>query len=69
MGVWATFSFLLLAAGIVSLALSIVWRRPNILMNMVLSTADLTGIFLWIVLGFRVLYFLQLVLSWELDLS
>lgn len=46
MGVWATLSFLLLVAGAVSLALSIVWRRPNILMNMVLSTADLTGVFI-----------------------
>lgn len=46
MGVWATLSFCLLVAGAVSLALSIVWRRPNILMNMVLSTADLTGVFI-----------------------
>jgi hypothetical protein len=43
MGVWAALNFGLLAAGTVTLALSIVWRRPNILMNMVLSDADLTG--------------------------
>lgn len=43
MGVWAVLDFLLLAAGAVALALSIVWRRPDILMNMVLSNADLTG--------------------------
>lgn len=43
MGVWAALDFCLLAAGAVALALSIVWRRPNILMNMVLSDADLTG--------------------------
>ncbi|KXN90494.1 hypothetical protein AN958_04166 [Leucoagaricus sp. SymC.cos] len=42
MGVWAAFDFLLLAAGAVALALSIVWRRPDLLMNMVLSNADLT---------------------------
>jgi len=43
MGVWAAVDVLLLAAGVVALALSIVWRAPNILMNMVLSSADLTG--------------------------
>ncbi|TFK42782.1 tetraspanin Pls1 family, partial [Crucibulum laeve] len=43
MGVWAVLDFLLLAAGVVTIALSIVWRAPNILMNMVLSSADLTA--------------------------
>lgn len=43
MGVWAVLDFLLLAAGAVTIALSIVWRAPNTLMNMVLSPADLTG--------------------------
>lgn len=43
MGVWSALDVLLLAAGVVALALSIVWRAPNILMNMVLSSADLTG--------------------------
>jgi len=43
MGVWAALDVLLLAAGAVSLALSIVWRAPNVLMNMVLSPADLTA--------------------------
>jgi len=43
MGVWAFFDFTLLAAGAVSLALSIVWREPNLLINMVLSKADLTA--------------------------
>lgn len=43
MGVWAALNFLLLVAGAVTLALSIVWRGPNLLMNMVLSDADLTG--------------------------
>lgn len=43
MGVWAFFDFTLLAAGAVCIALSIVWRETNVLMNMVLSNADLTG--------------------------
>lgn len=43
MGCFAFIDFCLLAAGAVSIALSIVWRAPNILMNMVLSPADLTG--------------------------
>lgn len=43
MGVWAALDVLLLAAGAVSIALSIVWGQPNVLMNMVLSKADLTG--------------------------
>jgi hypothetical protein len=41
MGVWVVFDLLLLAAGAVTIALSIVWRRPDVLMNMVLSNADL----------------------------
>ncbi|PPQ90131.1 hypothetical protein CVT25_012300 [Psilocybe cyanescens] len=43
MGVWVALDFLLLVAGALSVALSIVWRAPNILMNMVLSSADLTA--------------------------
>ncbi|KIM87619.1 hypothetical protein PILCRDRAFT_815195 [Piloderma croceum F 1598] len=43
MGVWAFFDFTLLAAGAVCIALSIVWRETNVLMNMVLSNADLTA--------------------------
>jgi hypothetical protein len=43
-GVWVALDVLLLAAGVVALILSIVWRAPNILMNMVLSSADLTGV-------------------------
>jgi len=41
--VWGVLDFLLLAAGAVALALSIVWRAENVLMNMVLSNADLTA--------------------------
>jgi len=43
LGVWAFLDLLLLAAGVVSVALSITWRAPNILMNMVLSNNDLTA--------------------------
>jgi len=43
MGVWVALDFLLLAAGVVSVALSIVWRAPNILLNMVLSNRNLTA--------------------------
>jgi len=41
MGVWAFLDFMLLAAGAVAIALSVVWRGPNLLLNMVLSNADL----------------------------
>jgi hypothetical protein len=41
MGFWWFFNFTLLAAGAVSLALSIVWRRPDLLMNLVLNDMDL----------------------------
>ena len=43
MSVWVALDILLLAAGVLTLALSIVWRAPNILINMVLSSADLKG--------------------------
>jgi len=41
LGVWAFFDFALLGAGGVALALSIIWRAPNILMNMVFSDSIL----------------------------
>lgn len=40
---WWFFNLTLLAAGVVTLALSIVWRQPDLLMNLVLSKMDLTG--------------------------
>jgi len=43
MGVWAFFDVTLLAAGAVSLALSIVWMKPNLLLNVVLTTGDLNA--------------------------
>lgn len=43
MGAWVALDLCLLAAGVLTLALSIVWRAPNVLMNMVISSADLTG--------------------------
>lgn len=45
MGTWAFLDFCLLAAGAIALAFSIVWRSPNVLMNFVISSADLTGTF------------------------
>lgn len=43
MAAFAFFDVCLLAAGVVSLVLSIVWRAPDVLMNMVLSNASLTA--------------------------
>jgi len=43
MGVWAVLDLLLLAAGVVALTMSIVWRSPNMLLNMVFSDAYLTS--------------------------
>lgn len=43
MGVWAFLDVMLLAAGAVTVALSAVWRSPNVLLNMVFSNADLTA--------------------------
>ncbi|KAJ7470349.1 tetraspanin Pls1 family [Mycena latifolia] len=43
MGAWAFIDFLLLAAGGMAIALSIVWRAPSILMNMALSPEFLTA--------------------------
>jgi len=51
MGVWAGLDFLLLAAGAVTIALSVVWRAENLLLNMVLTPNYLTaGLVLGIVL-------------------
>jgi len=43
MGVWAFVDLCLLVAGAVTIALSLVWRQPNLLMNMVFSKSDLTA--------------------------
>jgi hypothetical protein len=43
LSVWAFLDFCLLAAAGVTIALSIVWRAPDILMNMVFNHADLTA--------------------------
>ena len=40
---WWLFNVTLLAAGAVTLALSIVWRQADVLMNLVLPSMDLTG--------------------------
>ena len=42
----ACFAFVdawLLAAGVLSLVMSLVWRAPNLLLNFTISNADLTG--------------------------
>ncbi|EAU88382.1 tetraspanin [Coprinopsis cinerea okayama7 len=43
MAAYAFFDVCLLAAGIVALVLSITWRAPDVLMNMVLSNSELTA--------------------------
>ncbi|TFK55019.1 tetraspanin Pls1 family [Heliocybe sulcata] len=43
MGVWAFVDFCLLVAGVISIAVSIVWKAPNLLLNMVFSKGDLTA--------------------------
>jgi len=43
MGIWAFLDVCLLAAGAVSIAMSIVWRSPNMLLNMVISDAYLNS--------------------------
>lgn len=43
MGAFACFDFFLLAAGVICVVLSIVWRAPDVLMNMTISKADLTA--------------------------
>jgi len=43
MGVWLFFDFCLLAAGGVALAFSIIWREPNMMVNLVLDDMDLTA--------------------------
>lgn len=48
MGVWVALDILLLAACVLTLALSVVWRAPNTLINMVLSSAALNGTILFL---------------------
>jgi len=40
---WCFFDACLLAAGLVTLVLSFVWRQPNLLLNLTFSSFDLTG--------------------------
>ncbi|KAH7927750.1 hypothetical protein BV22DRAFT_1031509 [Leucogyrophana mollusca] len=40
---WVLFDLFLLAAGALSLTLSIVWRAPNLLLNLTFSNTDLTA--------------------------
>ncbi|THH06271.1 hypothetical protein EW145_g4197 [Phellinidium pouzarii] len=51
MGCWAFVDFCLLAAGIITLVFSIIWRAPNLLLNLSISSSDLTaGLALGIIL-------------------
>jgi len=43
MGVWILMDVVLLAAGVIAVALSIVWRAPNLLLNLVITPAHLTA--------------------------
>jgi hypothetical protein len=43
LGAYAFFDLCLLTAGIIALVFSIVWRKPDPVLNMVFSSADLTG--------------------------
>jgi len=43
MGMWAFFDFCLLAAGVLSLVFSIIYRKQDILLNLAISQADLTA--------------------------
>lgn len=47
--VWAGLDFALLAAGIISIVFSIVWRNSSVLMNFILFEIDLTGIYACVV--------------------
>jgi len=43
MGFWALFDVCLLAAGVISIVFSFLYRKPDILLNMTISNADLTA--------------------------
>jgi len=43
MGAWSFFDFCLLTSGILTLVVSIVWRGPDLLRNMVIGSSDLTA--------------------------
>jgi len=60
LGVWAVLDVCLLAAGVVAIAMSVVWRSPNILLNMVFSDSYLNA---GLVLGIALLvtFFISIV--------
>lgn len=43
MAFWAFVDVWLLAAGVLSIVMSLVWRAKNLMMNFTLDNADLTG--------------------------
>lgn len=42
-GVWAFVDACLLVAGVLTLVVSIVWRTPDLIRDLIISKADLTG--------------------------
>lgn len=63
MGCWAFVDAWLLAAGILSLVMSLVWKAPNLLLNFTISHSDLTGA------SPSLLFVLCLWLRWPPDVS
>jgi len=79
MGCWAFVDAWLLAAGVLSLVMSLVWRAPNLVLNFTISNADLTagtvlGIFLLVTFVLSIIGIVQrnhvtiglVVLNWAL---
>ncbi|KAK7043751.1 hypothetical protein VNI00_008363 [Paramarasmius palmivorus] len=59
MGIWAFLDFCLLGSGIIAIVFSILWRKPDILMNMVITEGNLNsgmalGIILLITFAFSI---------------
>ncbi|THH26787.1 hypothetical protein EUX98_g7408 [Antrodiella citrinella] len=82
MGCWAFVDVFLLAAGVLSLVMSLVWREPNLLLNFTLSNTDLTagtilGIFLLVTFVISIIAIVQrnhitiglVLLNWTLFLD
>jgi hypothetical protein len=59
MGVWALLDVCLLAAGVFTIAMSIVWRSPNLMLNMVISDAYLTCKLTFVFFPFNATHFTQ----------
>jgi len=79
MSVWGFTSFLMLAAGVIALTISIVWRAPELMRNIVISRQDLLagtiiGVAFLITFGISILAIIQpnhviiglVILNWTL---